>query len=180
MLVGENIILRLAEEKDLETLYRLQTNIAAKGDYFPLSIRSFPEMQARFREGKMWSEDFKTFLIVEKESEKIVGTIIAFKPVFYLDMMELGYILHDVEARGKGYTAEAAKLFSDYLFRLLTITRVQIVTDMGNDASGKVAEKAGFTYECTLRHSRLEGFEPVDMKIYTLTRQDWESRRLKA
>lgn len=178
MLIGEKVVLRIAEEKDADTIYRLQSNIAARGEHFPLDLRTLTQIQARIREGGNWSDEIKSMLITEKGSGKIVGTISAFKPIFYLDLMEFGYILHDVDSRGKGYMTEAVQLYTDYFFKLRPITRIQIITDTENDASGRVAVKAGFSYECTWKHARLEGLKPVDMKIYALTREDWEQHRL--
>lgn len=57
-------------------------------------------------------------------------------------------------ARGRGLTTAAVRLLCDWTFRDRGLTRVEWYAEVGNWASRRVAEKAGFTVEGLLR-SRL-------------------------
>ena len=53
--------------------------------------------------------------------------------------------------RNKGYASEAVKAVIEYCFSKLDLKRVQAIHSINNPASGRVLEKAGMTYEGTLR-----------------------------
>jgi RimJ/RimL family protein N-acetyltransferase len=55
------------------------------------------------------------------------------------------------EARGRGVATDALKLASRWGFRQLGLQRLELVTDPANEASQRVAEKAGFRREGLLR-----------------------------
>lgn len=55
------------------------------------------------------------------------------------------------EARGRGVATDALKLASRWGLRQLGLQRLELVTDPANEASQRVAEKAGFRREGLLR-----------------------------
>lgn len=63
---------------------------------------------------------------------------------------EIGYWLC-LAARGKGYATEAVRLMSDCAFEHLHAQRVEIVVQVDNPSSCRVADRAGFVLEGTLR-----------------------------
>jgi RimJ/RimL family protein N-acetyltransferase len=56
-------------------------------------------------------------------------------------------------ARGRGVAAAAVDAVCRWLFEALPVDRVELCHAVENTASGRVAEKAGFTYEGHLRRS---------------------------
>jgi len=174
MLKGKSVNLRLMREKDLERYYELSQDVQARGDFFPLKLTTEGAMKKRLAEGRNWSDDMKQLLIVDAKDDSILGMIVCFKPVFYQDSQEFGYILNDAQARGKGRMTEAVKLFVDYVFRSENIFRVQLQIETANVASRRVAEKAGFKHEGSLRHALIVRGRPTDIEMYGLTRDDWE------
>lgn len=174
MLKGKKINLRLAKSTDLEDYIRLTQDVAARGQFFPLTINSESVIRSRFQENGFWSEDFQVMLVVDAETDRMVGTIAAFKPVFYQDSIEFGYILHDATRRGEGIMAEAVLLFADYFFKQKNIFRIQLQIETDNVPSLRTAEKAGFTREGVLRQCLISRSEPKDMAIYSLLRSEVE------
>jgi RimJ/RimL family protein N-acetyltransferase len=82
-----------------------------------------------------------------------------------LDQAQIGYwLLH--EARGKGTATKAARALAEYGFSL-GLARIEARVDVGNTASERVLERAGFTREGVSRSlpTRLGG--RVDMTIYS-------------
>lgn len=65
-------------------------------------------------------------------------------------MAEVGYWTAK-EMRGRGLTTEAVRLVCGWGFASLELARIEWYAEVGNDASRRVAEKAGFTVEGTLR-----------------------------
>jgi len=174
MLKGSQIHLRLMRESDVDEYIRLSHDVAARGEYFPLDLRSEAQIRAKFHADGFWTDDFRTMLIVDAESDRVIGSVGAFKPVFYQDSLELGYILYDTERRGQGIMAEAVRLYCDYLFRWKNIFRIQLQIETPNIPSRRTAEKAGFTHEGTLRQCLVVKGVPLDMEMYSMLRSEFE------
>ncbi len=174
MLKGTRINLRLVRESDLDDYIRLTHDIDARGPFFPVMLSSEPQIRHEFQESGFWSEKFRTMIIVDKVSDRMIGSISAFKTVFYHDALELGYILYDVSSRGKGIMAEAVRLYCGYLFRWQNIHRIQLEIETGHIASRRTAENAGFTHEGTIRHCLIVNGSPVDMEMYSIIRSEFE------
>ena len=172
MLRGSKINLRLMRDSDLDDFVRLSQDVEARGDFFPLNIPTVSGIRKRFAEDGYWSEEFRTMLIVDATTDKMIGSIAAFKPVFYHDSIELGYILYDASRRGEGIMAEAVILFAKYLFKWKNIFRIQLQIETLNIASRRTAEKAGFTHEGTTRKCLVVRGVPVDMEMYSLLRDE--------
>ncbi len=76
------------------------------------------------------------------------------------------------EARGRGVATRALRLLSRWAVAELGAARLQLVTEPENDASQRVAEKAGFRREALLRaYVDLRGRRP-DVYMYALLRED--------
>ena len=78
---------------------------------------------------------------------------------------------------GKGIATEAARAVVPYLFDALSAERVQAHCMAPNAASGRVLEKAGLTYEGTLRSAILRRGRFWDIKMYSILRAEWEAKR---
>jgi RimJ/RimL family protein N-acetyltransferase len=57
-------------------------------------------------------------------------------------------------ARGRGATTRAVRLLADWALAEYALHRVELIIAVENDASNRVAERAGFTREGTLRQYR--------------------------
>jgi RimJ/RimL family protein N-acetyltransferase len=66
------------------------------------------------------------------------------------DNVQVGYWMKR-EARGRGAATRALRLLAEWAFAELDAGRVQLLTEPDNVASQRVAEKAGFTRDATLR-----------------------------
>src|SRR3954451_5809140 len=96
------------------------------------------------------------FAIVEVASGRVVGSMGA----RHLDpdqgVTEGGY-WGRADARGRGYAARALRLISDWLLEDVRVARVQLRADSDNAASRRVAERAAYVEEGTLRSVRFNG-----------------------
>jgi ribosomal-protein-alanine N-acetyltransferase len=57
MLKGQLIELRLVRESDLDAMYAAHVNIADRGAYFPLGVRSEPAFRRDFAENGFWQRE---------------------------------------------------------------------------------------------------------------------------
>jgi ribosomal-protein-serine acetyltransferase len=80
----------------------------------------------------------------------------------------LGYWVRS-SATGKGIAPAAVRRLAEWAFRETDLIRQEIVVAVGNERSRRVAEKAGGTFEGTLR-SRLWIHGPQDAHMYSLVR----------
>jgi ribosomal-protein-alanine N-acetyltransferase len=76
--------------------------------------------------------------------------------------------------RGRGVATDAVRLLAAWALRDLGYPRLELYHFVGNDASGRVATKAGFRREGVLRlYAEMRG-EPRDCVIYSLLASDIE------
>jgi ribosomal-protein-alanine N-acetyltransferase len=172
MLKGNVVTVRPIEESDLETLYRLQLNVEARGHFFPRWPMSLTELRKQFQENGFWGHEQGAVVMVDNETGSIVGEMFYFPTVPYMAEIELGYIVFDTAARGKGITTEAVQLMTRLLFETKTVGRIRLVIATENKASRRVAEKAGYKHEGTMRSGWFTSGRWLDGELYAITRAD--------
>jgi RimJ/RimL family protein N-acetyltransferase len=79
---------------------------------------------------------------------------------------ELGYIVA-ASARGRGVASEALRELRDWAFRELDVVRLELLIGVDNVASRRVAERAGFVHEGTLRSLQVKPGVRGDMEIWS-------------
>lgn len=84
---------------------------------------------------------------------------------------ELGYYIAE-EYWGKGIMTEAVRQICEYVFGKSDIIRIFAEPFAYNIASCRVLEKAGFQYEGTLRSNALKNGKVIDMKMYSLLKEE--------
>jgi ribosomal-protein-alanine N-acetyltransferase len=90
--------------------------------------------------------------------------------------VEFGYWLAE-PVWGMGIATEAVRALVPFLFESMTPERVQAHVMTPNVASARVLEKAGLTYEGTLRSAVLRRGRFWDIRMYSMIRSEWEARR---
>jgi RimJ/RimL family protein N-acetyltransferase len=84
---------------------------------------------------------------------------------------EVGFLVAP-HARGRGYAPAALRAITGWGFDALGLVRVQWRAEAGNDASRRVAVKAGFTMEGLLRQSLEEDGRRYDCWVGSMLRSD--------
>ncbi|MBE0636611.1 GNAT family N-acetyltransferase [Candidatus Bipolaricaulota bacterium] len=171
MLVGKAIILRPFRRNDLDGLYDLDADIRERGEFWPLGCLSEPRWLKRFDETSWWTEEFKVFLITDRAGRRL-GQVNVYKASHSHEGWELGYRIYRPDDRGKGYTTEAVRLCTAYLFGREPIERIQILLDPRNAGSRAVAENAGYRLEGTLRHAHFDRGEHRDLLQFSIIRKE--------
>lgn len=96
------------------------------------------------------NEDYYRWAIIEKVSNECIGQIAFYHVDSKNHLGEIEYCIGS-SYQGKGYATEATKAVIAYGFNQINFHRVQICCRDVNEASRKVIEKCGLTYEGTLR-----------------------------
>ena len=171
MLQGKSVILRLFTDEDLEKLFALDSDVATRGEHFPIALHTLTDMRRQFQETGWWQEDQGRMVITDL-NDRMVGAIVFFRPSPMLAGYEVGYAIFRPEDRGKGYMTEALRIFSAYLFELRPIPRLQLGMFKGNAASRRVAEKCGYQYEGTQRQGSFLRGEYRDRETFSLLAEE--------
>jgi len=112
--------------------------------------------------------DERSFAIVDARSGELHGSIARHGPDDH--RVGFGYWLAPA-ARGRGIATRALTLIVDWTARTTEAVRYELYTDLGNDASGRVALRAGFELEGVRRAWDLDrDGRPQDAVFYVLVR----------
>lgn len=85
-----------------------------------------------------------------RESDRIVGHVVVKRSAAHDDRAEVGYWTA-AEARGRGIATRALETLTDWAFTTLAgLTRLELLHQIDNPASCRVAQKSGYTYHQTL------------------------------
>ncbi|MDP5274201.1 GNAT family N-acetyltransferase [Chengkuizengella axinellae] len=169
MIEGKNIILRTIREDDLDKIIQLTSDFSERGAFWHFRLPSQTAFYKRFNETGLWDDQYGTMLITDR-NERLVGEITYFQGVSYLPGYEIGYQIYKKEDMGKGYTTEALRIFSSYLFELKPIERLEVVVNINNIGSRIVAEKCGYKFEGIKRNAVFQGGAYQDLELLSLLR----------
>ena len=116
-----------------------------------------------------------TFAIDDAASGALVGTIAVHRRPDQPARAAIGYWLAP-EARGLGAATRAVRLVVLWAFAVdAGLVRMELLTVVGNDASGRVAVRAGFAREGVLRRYLPFRGELADAVIFSRLRDDPEA-----
>ena len=173
-LTGERCIVRPWRSSDVRPLARHANSarIAKQlRDRFP---HPYTIGDARtFIESVQHAHPITTFAIAV-DDEPIGG--IGFSPGTDVERYsaEIGYWIGEAYW-GRGITAEAVRLVSEYAFRECGLLRLYALPFADNLQSMRVLEKAGYEKEAVLRASSVKFGKPRDQAIYALINPHWHT-----
>jgi RimJ/RimL family protein N-acetyltransferase len=98
-------------------------------------------------EAGMWA----VFAVAESKGGALVGGVNL--RLGEHEIAEVSYFLAP-EARGRGHATRAVRLLARWAFEALGVQRLELRTELWNEASQRVAERAGFMREGIERASR--------------------------
>ncbi len=145
---GTDIYLRELRECDLEGPWHGWFNDSETTRFQNKKV--FPntrEKQRAYYDSLKASSSDVVLAIVESATGKHVGNVGLHHIDWIHSSAELGIVIGDKSARGKGYGRQCWKLITDYGFETLNLHRVYATILSENVASRKCAEAAGFKKE---------------------------------
>jgi len=116
------------------------------------------------------------FAVERRDTGKVVGVVGHYRAHPVLEYVDVWYILGDREARGHGFGREAVRLLTGHLFASTEVARVGATCDVENVASYRLVEGLGFRHEGTLRSALFHHGRWHDVRVYGVTRPEWEAK----
>ncbi|MGH2981129.1 MAG: GNAT family N-acetyltransferase, partial [Solirubrobacterales bacterium] len=112
-------------------------------------------------------------LVCDAQTDALIGSV-GLNAVDWEDLRaNIGYWIA-ADARRRGHATRATRLLAVWTLRSLGLERVQIHTRVANQASQRVAERAGFVREGVLRsHMQVKG-RRFDAVVFSLLPGDVE------
>jgi RimJ/RimL family protein N-acetyltransferase len=150
----------------------LATEVAAtgEGEALPPGTPTNPEQLRRWFDQGMHLRDRDSALhlmMLDRASGRIVGSIGLFNTDWQVGSAEIGYGVRRT-ARRQGYATEALVAVARWALTVAGIQRVSLTANTANLASIRVAEKAGFRREGTMRRAGIEDDGPHDLALFSL------------
>lgn len=96
------------------------------------------------------------YLMWAQDDGRLVGVIMVLRFDWSVPKCEIGYWLHNGET-GKGYMVEAVKAMTEFCFDHLQMERIEIWCDTRNQASARVAQRSGYTFEGFVKNVYRDG-----------------------
>jgi RimJ/RimL family protein N-acetyltransferase len=172
LLEGKKVNLRVAESDDVDFAVGCHNDGGFWADYISIEEQmSKSEWMKTFVNPTEFQRliGLKLFVIQKKDGTRI--GLIHHRTNQPYGTMEIGYFLLPSE-RGKGYGTEAVQLMVDYLFLSKNIVRIEAGTNLGNKASQRVLEKAGFKIEGTIRKREFVRGVWIGNYLYSILREE--------
>lgn len=165
-------ILGLCAEDLLEAIVESKSAVAAwetwaLGEYnLARAERYLADCYQAWRE-----ESGYTFALFDALAGRLIGSSTLRVAHREHNTANLGYWVH-TDFTGRGIATGAAAAVATYGLSEKGFARIEIVAQVGNVASRRVAEKVGATFEGILRNRLSYGGEPRDAAMYSLTPAD--------
>jgi RimJ/RimL family protein N-acetyltransferase len=115
-------------------------------------------------------------MMLDRVCGTMVGSISVFHADWWVRSAEIGYGVRS-DARGRGYATEALAAVARWVLTEGGMQRAWLSVNTGNAASARVAEKAGFRPEGTLRRAAREDDGLHDVVVYSLLDDDLQQFR---
>ena len=118
------------------------------------------------------ADENETYALAITADNIVIGSVGIFRQGnIHRKTAELGYYVAE-EYWGKGIMTEAVRKICEYVFSRSDIIRIYAEPFANNKASCRVLEKAGFQYEGTLRSNAVKNGKVIDMKMYSLLKEE--------
>jgi len=176
---GENIVVKLAEESDTESLLALEVKNRSFFQLFTgLRDESFYTHEGQLKRIqdaiKMQKEDRGYLFIIQLRSTgQLIGAVMLTEVVRgNLQSCWIGYFL-DKDFNGRGYMTEAVKMVVSHAFTELDFHRLEAGVMPHNVGSIKVLLKAGFTKEGIARKNVKINGQWEDHQTLAIIQEDW-------
>ena len=118
--------------------------------------------------------DFFDWAVVERASGRMIGTCGFTRFHCEADCAEIGYVLHP-SFWGRGIATEAVREVIRFGFQRLEVNRIEAKFMEGNEASRRVMEKNGMTFEGMLRQSMYIKGDYRNVGICSILRSEYFS-----
>lgn len=132
------------------------------------------EERKKYEDGlRMYKKSFLVFQLMEKAPGKVIGWY--GYHTWYLPhcRAEIGYMLTDEAAKGRGYMKEALRAVLSHGFTKMGLKRIEAFIGPGNVPSLKFVKALGFTEESALREHYFKNGTLKDSVVFSLPAREF-------
>lgn len=175
----EDILIRQFQPEDAEATFEaIQESLAEVSKWLPNlndeltldSVRAYIAGQPR-----LWTQgEAYNFVIVDGKNGRILGGC-GLTTIHPLHRYANLYYWVRSRSTGRGVATRAVRMLSGFALHETGLQRVEIVVAVGNEASKRVAEKAGAHLEGVLRQRLRDGERNRDAYMFSLIKSDLET-----
>ncbi|MDF2557706.1 MAG: pseudaminic acid biosynthesis N-acetyl transferase [Bacillales bacterium] len=162
MLIGEKILLRPIEMSDTEDVLRWRNNSEVRKNFVYQELLT-KEDHISWMQNMVETKKVVQFIIVDKDTNQSVGSVFLRDIDLKNQKAEYGIFIGEVQAHGKGFGTEAAKLINGFGFDELKLNKIFLRVFADNHAGIKSYSKAGFVEEGLFRQDVKIGDKYRDM-----------------
>ena len=172
MIETERLILRKFKMEDKDDCFAFLSDDQTcldDGGYHAFETQDEEYMQVM----EAFANQKNRWMIVEKESNRVVGTIHVMEAERGVVTLTIGYVVAP-QYRRRGYAFEAIQRVMEYYFRNTNVEMFLASCFVYNQGSKRLLEKLGFQYEGRI-HLGIEHAElgPMDLLSYYLEKKNW-------
>lgn len=138
-----------------------------------------PEQEEKWFDNLMADSSTHYFTIYELSNMRPIGGVDLHEIDLRNRTAEVGIMIGEADARGKGYGTEATRLICDFGFNALGLHSIMLMTYAWNVAGQRAYEKAGFKEVGRRRESRWFNGKYWDDIFYDLLASEFESPVVK-
>lgn len=149
----ERLILRKLELSDVESVYNNWCSDKEVSKYVTWETHQSINDTTEYVKYKvdLYERNYRfDWVVVIKETNEVIGEIDAVKTSVNYSLVELGYCFGS-KYWNKGYATEALSAVVKYLKEVANVEKITACHISTNPASGRVMQKAGMTYDATLK-----------------------------
>lgn len=172
-LTGEHVYLRTVEKEDLGYIKRWYNDFELR-KLTAIDIPSTEKYMEQFYEKVQDTSDRIWFMVVEKESNNVIGEVGLLRMYPTWRTTDLTIIIGEKAYREKGYGKEAIILLMDYAFGFLNFHRISIGVVGFNDAALRFYEKIGFKQEGIQRDGYYFNYEYHDFIMMSILEDEFK------
>ena len=174
----ERLILRKLEPSDAADMfdYAKREDVTRYLTWYPHKSESATEQYLAYISRLYGAGSFYDWAVVDKGSQRMIGTCGFTRFDFRHDSGEIGYVLNP-DFWGRGLMPEAAVEVVRFGFENLLLNRIEAKHLTGNEASRRVMEKLGMTYEGVSRGAMLIKGKYRDVHTCGILRSEYEEKK---
>jgi ribosomal-protein-alanine N-acetyltransferase len=174
----KRLIIRPLNKKDIDFLFD-HYNKEEISRFTLISLNSVDDAKALLDKYTLKNEAIQFKVGIElRSTELLIGTVCFVNWSKNDRCAEIGYDLSK-EYWGKGFMAEALKVFMNYGFEDMNLNRIEATTNPKNERSKKLLNRLGFVQEGILRQKYRFRERFSDEIIFSMLRSEWEMKFLR-
>lgn len=175
---GDRIYLSHPRREDLSLFSRWFADLELNA-YLGGPGRSYmPEHEQEWYDNLVKERDLRTFAIIVREGQRLIGTVSLMHIDHQHGSAELGIAIGDKSAWGQGYGSEATRLMTEFGFTFLGLHTIYLRHVAFNERGHRAYLRAGYRVAGRIREAYMFNGKRYDVIYMDMTRNELGASRL--